>query len=57
MMDDPTVKEVREAGKEIFEEAEGTVGGYFEMLRREEAKDKRRILRRPAPPTHKNERK
>jgi len=57
MNDDPIVKEVREARRKLFEEAGGTLEGYFEMLRRKEAKDKRPIFRRRTPPAPKKERK
>jgi len=57
MPDDPIVNEVREARKKLFEEAGGTMKGFFEMLRREEAKDKRPVFRRRTPPAPKKERK
>jgi hypothetical protein len=46
MRDDPIVKEVREARKKLFEESGGTMDSLFEMLKREEAKEKHRIFRR-----------
>jgi len=48
MKNDPVVEDVRNAGPKPFEESGGTVKPYFEMLRREEAKDKRPIFRRTA---------
>jgi hypothetical protein len=53
MKDDPIVEEVRKARQKIFEEAGGTVKSYFEMLRREEAKDKRPVFRRRSKPARK----
>jgi predicted nucleic acid-binding protein len=57
MRKDPIVEEVRRAGQKLFEEAGGTMKGFFEMLRREEAKDKRPIFRRRTPPAPKKESK
>lgn len=54
---DPIVEEVRQAGRKLFEEAGGTLEGFCEMLRREEAKDKRPIFRRRTLPAPKKERK
>lgn len=41
MIDDPIVREVREAGQRLFEESGGTLESICEMLRREEAKETR----------------
>jgi len=47
MKDDPIVREARAAGKKLFEQSGGTFESLVEMLRREEAKEKRPIIRKP----------
>jgi len=48
MIHDPIVKEVREAGQKLFEEAGGTMKGFCEMLRRKEKERKWPVFRRAA---------
>ena len=45
MKDDPIVAEVRAIRKRLFEESGGTMDSFFDMLVKEEAKHRRRILR------------
>jgi len=56
MIDDPIIKEVREAGQKLFEEAGGTLEGYFKMLRQREKERKWPVFRRRAPSARKKER-
>lgn len=41
---DPIVEEVREAGRKIFEEAGGTLEGYFKHLRKAQEKYRDRLV-------------
>jgi hypothetical protein len=45
MKSDPIVKEVREAGRKLFERSGGTMKSFVEMLIREQAKEKRPVFR------------
>ncbi len=41
---DPIVEEVREAGRKIFDEAGGTLEGYFAYLRKAQEKYRDRLV-------------
>ncbi len=47
MKDDPIVKEVRAAGRKLLERSGGTYDSLVAMIRREEAKETRPMIRRP----------
>ena len=51
------LKEVHEIRRNLWEESGGTVKSFFEMLRREEAKDKRPVFRRQPSAARKKVRK
>jgi hypothetical protein len=46
MRNDPIVKEAREAGQRLVDEAGGTLEGYFELLRRREKERKWPVFRK-----------
>jgi len=48
MIDDPIVKEVREAGQKLFEESGGTMESFVRMLMKRQKERKWPVFRQPA---------
>lgn len=49
MQNDPVIEEVRRAGKELEEEAQGDLHRFFDLLRKVQADYKPRVVK-PVPP-------